>query len=274
MPATASANRVLQVARFAARLPRRRPLILMYHAFGAAPATGDPYDLFLPQTHLEQQLDVLLGAGWHPIDLDGWLTAYESGGSAAGLFHVTIDDGFDSVASVAAPVLQARSVPATLFVLSGLMGRTSSWLEEMPDAPLASAQQLRELTDMGVTLGVHGHDHQALTQLDAASLDLHTSLARASVAEVTGVAPRAFAYPFGWHDARARNAVARAGYDVGFSLYDDAGRYAVSRVDVKPTDSLATFCVKLIPNYRRVWRLAGTLRPIRRHLRRATDRVT
>ena len=265
-------DRARRIAGLAARLPRRRPLVLMYHGFGEPPAGRDPYDLFLPTSHLERQLDLLLQTGWRALDLDGYLEAYDAG-AGRGLFHVTIDDGFVSVATQAASVLSARGVPATVFVLPGLFGGTSTWLQDMPDARLLSVEQLTNLRTAGVTLGVHGHDHQSMTSMEAATLRVNTVEARDSVTAATGQAPRAFAYPFGWHDLDAREAVAAAGFDVAFSLYDDDGRYAVSRVDVKPTDGIATFCAKLTPAYRRAWKLAGSLRPVRRGLRAVTNRM-
>ena len=260
------------MARLAARLPRRRPLVLMYHSFGEPPGGRDPYDLFLPTDHLESQLDLLLQTGWRPVDLDGYLEAYDAG-TGRGRFHVTIDDGFVSVATRAAPLLSARAVPATVFVLPGLFGGTSTWLQDMPDARLLSVDQLKSLRGAGLTLGVHGHDHQSMTSMATAALHVNTVDARDSVTVTSGATPRAFAYPFGWHDRAAREAVAAAGFDVAFSLYDDHGRYAVSRVDVKPTDGIATFCAKLTPGYRRAWKLAGTLRPVRRGLRAVTNRM-
>jgi peptidoglycan/xylan/chitin deacetylase (PgdA/CDA1 family) len=273
MAAADADQRLRRAVRMASHLPRRRPLVLMYHAFGVPPSrSGDPYDLFLPIAHLERQLDLLIGGGWQPVDLDAFVSCYDKG-VGAGRFHVTIDDGFASVVSEAAPVLRARGVPATLFILPGLIGETSRWLSDMNDAPLASQEQLAQLKSAGITLAVHGHDHQSMTGMDEEALVLNTRRARDALAAITGEMPRAFAYPFGWHDGPARQAVERAGFDIGFALYDDDGRFAVSRVDVKPSDSITTFCAKLLPAYRRIWRVAGSLRPVRRGIRNLTDRV-
>lgn len=263
---------LLRAVRLAARVPRRHPLVLMYHAFGSPPGGDDPYDLFLPTTNLERQVDLLLAGGWQPTSLDEFIASYDQR-QGTGLFHVTIDDGFESVLTEAAPILSHRGVPATLFVLAGLIGQTSSWLSDMPHAPLLSREQLVKIRAAGVTVEVHGHDHQELTSMDSTALRRNTHEARETVTELAGARPRAFAYPFGWHDAPSRRAVAAAGFDIAFSLYDDHGRFAVSRVDVKPGDSLATFCVKLLPAYRRVWRTVGALAPVRRGLRRLTDRI-
>src|SRR4051794_40235456 len=103
MSEPAAGDRMRRLARFAARVRRTRPLILMYHAFGSPPPSGDPYDLFLPTDHLASQLDLLLDSGWRALDLDEFLSVYDCSKGGTGCFHVTIDDGFASMVSEAAP---------------------------------------------------------------------------------------------------------------------------------------------------------------------------
>jgi hypothetical protein len=81
------------------------------------------------------------------------------------------------------------------------------------------------------------------------------------------VTARAFAYPFGTHDLAARTAVAAAGYDVAFAVAREHGRFAVDRVFVQSTDSLAAFRFKLSSGYQlasraggRAWRLRHLVR--------------
>ena len=76
------------------------------------------------------------------------------------------------------------------------------------------------------------------------------------------------AYPFGLHDEAAREAVRRSGARVAFSVFDDAGTFAVSRVDVNAADTLRTFRIKLMPRYRRIWRLLQCAPWMRRAVRR------
>ena len=243
---------------------RHRPVVLMYHGFGETSA--DPYDLFVAEPALRSQLDYLARRRWRPLDLDGYLAAW-SRGRAGRDYLVTIDDGFTSVATVAAPVLANRGVPSVLFVPPALLGGTTAYLGKSPTEPLLDGDALRELPATGMEIGVHGLDHTSLAGLSDADLLRHTREAREALADVVGTPPRAFAYPFGDWDARAAKAVEAAGYDVAFSVYDDGGRYAVSRVDVKPHDTLTALRVKLLPGYRVLWRAAGHAKPLRRALR-------
>jgi peptidoglycan/xylan/chitin deacetylase (PgdA/CDA1 family) len=245
---------------------RRRPVSLMYHGFSAGPRDDDPYDLFVSDTALDAQLTWLRDKGWRPLDLDAYLATWDRG-RAGSDYLVTIDDGFTSVATVGAPVLARHGVASVLFVPPALLGATTHYLDQTPDEAILDADALRALPAQGVEIGVHGLDHTSMLGLSDAELETQTRGAREALADVTGVLPRSFAYPFGDFDPRAVRAVERAGYDVGFSVYSDAGRHAISRVDVKPGDTLAALRVKLVPGYRRIWRAAGAVKPLRRALR-------
>jgi peptidoglycan/xylan/chitin deacetylase (PgdA/CDA1 family) len=254
-------------------LLRWRPTVLMYHGFSAGRRAHDPYHLVVPVESFRDQLGHLRSKGWTALDLDGYLAAVDRGGRPDRSYLVTIDDAMSSVAEHAVPVLAAAGVPSVLFTPPGLLGLTTRWLEEMPDEPILDAASLRSLHDEGVEIGVHGWDHLTMAGMTDADLRRHTADARDAVADVTGVQPRSFAYPFGDYDARAIDAVARAGYEVAFSVYTDSGRHAISRSDVKPDDSLTAFRVKLLPRYRMVWRAAGVAKPLRAALRKTAQRA-
>jgi peptidoglycan/xylan/chitin deacetylase (PgdA/CDA1 family) len=245
----------------------------MYHGFSEGYRLDDPYDLNVSDANVTAQLQHLRRQGWTALDLDGYLQAIDARGLPHRSFLVTIDDALQSVADVGAPVLQAAGVPSILFTPPGLLGGTTRWLEQQPDEPILSPDSLRALSDDGMEMGVHGWDHETMAGMSESDLRRNTVDARERVADVTGVLPRAFAYPFGDYDARAIDAVARAGYEVAFSVYTDDGRHAISRVDVKPDDSLRAFRLKLVPRYRLLWRAVGVAKPVRRVLRRAAQRT-
>jgi hypothetical protein len=57
--------------------------------------------------------------------------------------------------------------------------------------------------------------------------------------------------------------VQAAGFQVGFSVFRDAGRHAISRVDVNARDDIRSFRLKLLPGYRLLWRLSGSVPNLR-----------
>ena len=167
---------------------------------------------------------------------------------------MTIDDGYDSVASIAAPLLRAAGVPAVLFVPPGRIGHPG------PPQPVLDASELRVLDGGGIELGVHGWDHQRLSGLPPAELRRQTLAARDALAEVTGRLPRAFAYPNGDFDDAAEEAVRRAGYDLAFAVDHHGGPFSIARIGVYSPDSVASLTLKAVLGARTFHRLKGLRR--------------
>jgi peptidoglycan/xylan/chitin deacetylase (PgdA/CDA1 family) len=248
-------------------------VVLLYHGFTDAPREDDPENLFVTGEEFAAQLDHLLGAGWKPLDLTQYLEALDRPGGHGRSFLVTIDDGLGSVESIAAPILEQRGVPAVLFVPSGLMGATAEWLPEPADEPILGAEALRRLSrTTSIEMGGHGCRHVQMVGLTADQLLEETTRVREALAETVGAPVRAFAYPFGDHDEEAVRAVEDAGYEVGFSVHRDLGRFAISRVDVNAKDNARTFRLKLIPWYRVWWRAMEYVPWLRRTANRLLSR--
>lgn len=253
----------------------REPVVLMYHGFTDSRRPQDPENLFVEVGRFEQQLSWLLGQGWRPLDLDGYLALRRSGQRLGPRsFLVTIDDGFTSVLDLAVPVLARLGVPALLYVPSDLVGRTARWLPCPADEPLLDADALRHLHGLPlIELGVHGADHTDLRRRSPDDLAHQVRHAHDVVADLVGDGLRSFAYPFGGHDSAARAAVAVAGFDLAFSVFQDAGRYAVSRIDVNATDTLTSFRLKVqLPYYRRWWSALERAPVLRRQVRALATR--
>lgn len=243
-----------------------RPVILMYHGFGVRTPGADPHNLFVVPELLERQLRIVRRA-YRPLDLDGYVRGLRTGRWPRRSALVTIDDGYVSTLEIAAPLLRDLGIPAVLFVPPALVGGRTSWMPEMPDEGLLDAEGLRAVADHGIEIGAHGMDHTVMTGLDAEELRRHTVGAADALEEIMGTRPRAFAYPVGLFDDRAVAAVRDAGYEVGFSVHDDGGPFAIPRTPVTGRDSTAVFMARLLPGFDRLWRGSGPM------VRRAAARV-
>ena len=252
----------------------RSPVVLMYHGFCVSRRSDDPENLFVEVGAFEQQLTWLLEHGWTPLDLDRFLAARDGRRPSRKTFLVTIDDGYESVVELAAPVLRRRGVPALLFVPSGLVGKEARWLDSPAHEPILSAEELRRLPDdYGIEVGAHGRDHRDLRGLAPAELDRQVGQACRELAGLLRREVRSLAFPYGGHDADARAAAERSGVRLAFSVFDDHGPFAVSRVDVNATDTSRSFRVKLMPHYRRVWNVLQRAPWARRLVRRSIARA-
>ena len=249
---------------------RGSPRVFMWHGFEERDDAGDPYRVFVGPDSFARQLDALAARGAHFLDLDGYLAGLGTGRWPARSVLVTIDDGYVSTLTCAAPLLAARGVPAVLFALAGRVGGRSAWMPETPDEPLLDGDGLRELERHGVRVEAHGWDHTLLPGLPAAELRRQVADTRDALGGLLGRAPVAFAYPSGRHDAAARAAVRDAGYACAFAVHDAPDRrWAGRRVDVNPTDTDRSFALKAGPWWPLAYGTVGRVAPLRRSVHRA-----
>jgi peptidoglycan/xylan/chitin deacetylase (PgdA/CDA1 family) len=252
-------------------------LVLCYHA------VSDRWDAALSVTPaaLRRQLAFLVSQGW----VGATFTEAVTSPPAARTLAVTFDDGFDSVRTHAAPILDELSLPGTVFVPTDWPGRTMRWpgIEQWADTPFAhelramSWDQLRALSAGGWEIGAHTCSHPRLSQLDAEAAERELSEARAACEREIGRACRSVAYPFGDATVQIRSAAEAAGYEAGAGLFQRAiaapHRFEWPRLGVWHDDRDRRFRLKVSAamSVARGARWRGAIQRVRtRPVRRAT----
>lgn len=108
-------------------LPGNRLLVVAFHRVARE---FDPYDPETPDAaRFVRQLDAL--AGFDVVPLAAGLAALRAGRLPRTSVAITFDDGYREQLEVAAPLLEARGYPSTVFVSSGFVGGPNMWHDRL-----------------------------------------------------------------------------------------------------------------------------------------------
>ncbi len=135
---------------------------------------------------------------------------------------ITFDDGFADFAEHALPALTRHQLRATMYVVTGCVGSTSTWLESVGegDRQMLGWSEIEALVEAGIEVGAHTHSHPQLDIIsrDAAWEEIRRS--RGVLEDRLGHEVSSFAYPFGFHGPRIRALVERAGFRSACAVKD------------------------------------------------------
>ena len=230
-----------------------RFLILMYHMISEPMGERDRRYACPPKL-FEKHMAYLVKKNYRLVGLDEIYRALINGGSIPDRsVAVTLDDGYADNYENALPILKKYRVPATVFVVTGAVGRTNRWMDGrgFSQRNMLTWEQVKALSDHGVALGSHTVTHPRLNEISPAAVMKELLLSRRAIEERLGKPVLSFAYPYGVFDPRVQEAVARAGYGLACSTRSGFNRQgadplALRRIEVYGTD--------------RVWRLAQKIR--------------
>lgn len=234
---------------YAQRVP-----VLMYHRIGQ---THNPWErkYCVTPERFAEHMAALEGAGMQAVSIDRFFAWLDHGEELpAGSFLLTFDDGFLGVHENAAPVLEELAWPATVFLVSALIGQEDSWSKhENPGGrtyPLMGREHIDSLAKRGFSFHSHSRHHADLTALSMEALQEEVAGAKLELEDVLGVDVRYFAYPYGKFDESVFQAVKDAGYRAAFSVQpgfnrEDVDRFRIRRLDVFGTDTAAMLLRKV-----------------------------
>lgn len=232
----------LAMADFAA--PGARVRVLTYHRFGQR-----PYDPFcVPPELFEAQVRWLAdeGRAISLADLQAFLRHDRTLPRDAAL--VTIDDGFLSTHTIAAPILQRYGVPAVAFVSTALVGSDVI----APDGGgerYMTWDEVERIREAGVAVGSHASTHRSMGRLPIEEAREEIARSYTTLRQRLGDDAPSFAYPYGtvghFSDETDR-AVAGAGFSLAFTSLHGAirpGRKGIGlpRVKVESGEGLRMF---------------------------------
>lgn len=238
--------------------PNRR-VILIYHAVGSGPQS-------LSVDHFSQQLE-WLHTHARVESLDSLLENTDSNGLHVAL---TFDDGYQSVAEVAAPLMAEYGFSGTVYLTSGEISEQEPQparpeVGHLPGEYFLTWDGVRKLKRIGWTIGSHGVDHLDLTTLPESEILYQLAESRRTLAAQVEADCRHFCYTWGRHNKRVQSLVARAGYATAVAAHHQAlksncSATALPRLCVRENYTLQDFANMLQGN----WDFLGIYHKLRR----------
>lgn len=227
--------------------------ILMYHKIDElSPGVRTPGNFVSPALFAEH-MDALLAWGYHTICFEQWLDYRPNGKNALPPKPViiTFDDGYTCFDEHAWPVLKARQMKATVFLVSGQIGGTNAWESDEVSFPLLGADRIRALESEGVSFGSHSVTHRPLARIPANQALQELTRSRGSLGELLGHEVDVVAYPFSNQSAEVRRLAEQAGYRCavrgkGRMNWPSTDPYGLRRIKVEPGTSTSMLRRRLI----------------------------
>jgi len=201
-------------------------LILGLHRVGFPPPDAKIRGLFISPKLLSFQIWLLKRRGYKFMTLRD---AMLSNGTKRAV--LTFDDGYTDNLTAALPVLQNHNVPATLFIITGDVGRKDVVWEEAGEklpADLLNWKSVTELRDRGWEIGSHADQHVHLERYREIEQEGFICRSLDEIEMRTGERPVSFAYPYGSYDHRTKRVLKRLGV-----------QFAVTTTPAAPDDDLA-----------------------------------
>ncbi len=220
--------------------------ILLYHKVDSRFEWGGTW---VTPSQFKRHLLHLLGRGYRFLTLEELLRPDAHPGKSAAL---TFDDGYLALKDFALPFLDSLGIPASVFVVTGFVGRKNLWdvnvgwrrFEHM-DWP-----DIEEAAGRGTRFHSHTHTHRDLTRLGPGELAEELALSKQTLESRLGQSATYLSYPFGIYNAAVARGARDAGYEAAFTLFrNTAGdvdhRYSIERVAVYRIDTPGSLRRKL-----------------------------
>lgn len=225
--------------------------ILMYHAFGAP--DEPPSRFIIPANRFARQMAWLKWRRYSVLSLEEFLRyRQEHRLPPARSVVITIDDGYADNRTLAYPILRRRSFPATIFLVSRMIGGVNGWDRdgELAGRALLSCADIHEMSRGGIAYGAHTRSHTALTAVSEQLAEDEIAGSRAELEQALGMPIVVFAYPFGEYDSTSLKIVEQTGFLGACGIRSGLNTpatltYALHRTEIYGTDTFVHFLCAL-----------------------------
>lgn len=235
------------------------PRVIYYHSIHpSAPFSMQP-GIF------GQHIDWLQANGFELVTFSQLIERVRTDDPNPRLACISFDDGYADNYEHALPILVDHHVPATFFVVTGMIGDRTPLPSNQGnklyrDRLMLTQSQLKEMLSCGMEIGSHTRSHvhaRATYQQSAQMLEDELAGSRKDLEDCLGVPVSCFAYPNGQKgvfDVNTAQQVQAAGYlyaatTIWGSVTPDTNPLEIPRMEIRFNDSLHVFERKLLGRY-------------------------
>ena len=166
---------------------------------------------------------------------------------ANGSVLVTIDDGFSSVSSVAAPILRRYGIPAVAYITTQAISNADAG--KGAGEPFLTWEQVVDLSTGGMAIGSHSHTHRSMARLDQEEACEEGRRSKQLIEMHLGKEVTSYAYPYGMRrdeSPATAKILAECGYSSVFisqhgTVQQGANPLRLPRVKVEASEPLWMF---------------------------------
>jgi peptidoglycan/xylan/chitin deacetylase (PgdA/CDA1 family) len=190
--------------------------ILLYHSIGLnnAQSNVNPKQFEIQMEYLRKNYNV--------VSLDKIIYFIKEGKSLPKKpVAITFDDGYYNVYQNAYPILKKYKLPATIFITTGYVQK------QMPlnqvQLSMLSWDEIKEMSDNGVTMGAHTITHPNLEQVDLETAKKEILESKQEIEANIGKKVKYFSSPFGKENKEIARLVKSIGFDYAFGQLSSRG---------------------------------------------------
>lgn len=182
--------------------------VLMYHAVGKC--RDSRFERWVISANLLfAHLEIMRSSGFRVVGLRQYLNLKQRSNCVI----LTFDDGYADFADFALPQLIETDSTATVYAVTGYVGRQAGWLpfRGEKDRRMMKWDELRAIEAKGIEVGGHSETHRELDILPLVEARAEIAGCRAALID-EGIDASSFCYPFGYATSRLRNIVEQVGF--------------------------------------------------------------
>ncbi len=217
-------------------------------------------------TTFVRQMEFLRDNGYTAIDFDDYVKIRSGQAKLPSKpVIITFDDGYVSNYTMGFPVLRRLGLKATIFVPPEPDDYTRGKVLDVDG--FVSAEQIREMSDGGISIQSHTLTHCVLTDLDDLSAMHELTESRNLLSQITGRPVEHIAIPRAGYSRHIAGLVAAAGYKTACcnnkgSANGRSSLLALPRIVVERDMSMADFARCLAPRGAAILRIVGNIKRI------------